>query len=171
MAKRKVTRRRTDWTADELRAWLDYNPETGEFWTRPRKIGRTCEFGKTRVPAVVIDLKGKDGKWRHYYAHRLAWLWMTGEWPNDEVDHINTKSTDNRWSNLRQATHLQNNRNKDFRDRNKLVGASFHKASGLWRADFQHKTLGYFKTPEEAHIAYRRAAIETYGEFLHDSLK
>lgn len=164
--------RRQDITAKELRARVTYDPKTGEFWTKPRKIGSVNYFGKTREPAVTLDLKGKDGRWRHYYAHILAWLWMTGEWAPDEVDHKNTNPIDNRWTNLRKATHKENNQNKDFRKPNKLklVGAFFHKASGLWRADIQHRTIGYFKTEQEAHEAYKRAAIEIYGEFAHTSL-
>jgi hypothetical protein len=165
-------RYRCDLTAEELRERLDYNPDTGEFTTRPRKISRVLRFGKTRMPAAVIDLKGKDGVWRHYYAHRLAWLWKTGEWPNAEIDHINGDSTDNRWSNLREATHTQNNRNKDFAKRKKsgLVGANFHKASRLWRATLRRETIGYYKTEEEAHEAYERAARAAYGKFAHSSL-
>lgn len=171
--KRTAYRFRKDLTANELRERLDYDPETGEFWTKPRKIGTIQTFGKTRVPAVTISLQSKDGRWRHYYAHRLAYLWMTGEWPVAEVDHINNVSTDNRWENLRAATHTENNRNKEYSGfgTSGYLGASLHKASGLWRATFRRKTLGYFKTPEEAHEAYKKAAIEVYGEFAHVSLR
>lgn len=174
MAKKMVTRDafRQYWTAERLRAWLDYNPETGEFTTRPRKIGTVQYFGKTRVPAETIQLKGPEGVWRRQYSHILAYLWMTGEWPSDEIDHENTDSTDNRWSNLRPATHTENNRNKSFRSYTKsgLLGASFHKGSGLWRATLRHKCIGYFKTAEEAHEAYKKAAREMYGEFAHSSI-
>lgn len=161
------------WTAERLRAWLDYNPETGEFTTKPRKIGTVNYFGKTRAPAETIHLKGPEGVWRQQYSHVLAYLWMTGEWPADEVDHENTDATDNRWANLRPATHKENNRNKDFAKRNSsgLLGAHYHKASGLWRATLRHTTIGYFKTAQEAHEAYKKAAIEMYGEFAHNSIK
>ena len=165
---------KNDWTAEELRAHLDYNPETGKWTTKPRPIGHINNFGKTRMPAETITLKSKDGKWRMYYAHRLAWLWMTGEWPTHEIDHINNISTDNRWVNLREATHTENNRNKDFLNllgKSGLIGASFHKGSGLWRATLKHKTIGYFRTAEEAHEAYKKAALELYGDFVHESLK
>lgn len=165
---------RRDLTADELRAWVDYNPETGEFTTKPRKIGTTQYFGKTRMPAVTLARKCKDGVIRSFYAHRLAFLWMTGEWPEAEVDHINNDSTDNRWSNLRAASHIENNWNKDFANllgASGLIGANRHKASGLWRATFRRKHLGYFATAEEAHEAYKKAAIEAYGEFAHHSIK
>lgn len=175
MAKTMVSRDefRRYWTAERLRAWLDYNPQTGEFTTRPRKIGTVQYFGKTRVPAETIRLKGPEGVWRQQYSHILAYLWMTGEWPPDEVDHVNTNSTDNRWSNLRAATHKQNNWNKSFASltgASGLIGANLHKASGLWRATFRRRHLGYFKTAQEAHEAYKKAAIESYGEFAHSSV-
>lgn len=174
MAAKKITRPlyRRDWTAADLRERLDYHPDTGEFWTRPRKIGTVQYFGKTRMPAVTITLRTEEGTYRHYYAHRLAWLWMTGEWPTAEVDHINNDSTDNRWMNLREASHTENNRNKEFAGRNGmgLLGAHYHKASGLWRATLKRKTLGYFKTAQEAHEVYKKAAVEAYGEFAHSSL-
>ena len=52
----------------------------------------------------------------------------------------------------------------------KYVGASYHKASGLWRATLRRKHIGYFDTPQEAHEAYKKAAVEIYGEFAHTSL-
>src|SRR5215467_12123212 len=135
MAKKTVAqmrkRSRAQLTAAMLRDNVTYHPDSGEFWTKPRRIGTVQFFGKRRDPAVTLTLKGKDGKWRKYYAHILAWLWMTGEWPREEIDHIHNDPTDNRWKELREATHTENNRNKDFRGRNKFVGASFHKASGL----------------------------------------
>jgi len=173
MARPRIARARYrhDWTAAELRERLDYNPATGEFTTRPRKIGGISYFGKTRMPAVTISLKTLKGAWRPYYAHRLAWLWMTGQWPTEEIDHINGDSTDNRWSNLREATHAENNRNKPFyKGTSRFIGASFHKASGLWRADIQHRTIGYFKTREEAASAYAKVAKKLYGKFVHSTL-
>lgn len=176
MAKQKMVSRaafRRFWTANRLREHLDYNPETGEFWTRPRRIGSVQNFGKTRVPAETIRLKGPEGVWRQQYAHILAYVWMMGEWPEDEVDHHNTISTDNRWENLRPATHLENNRNKEFAGlgTSGYLGASLHKHSGLWKATLRRKTLGYFKTPQEAHEAYKKAARELYGEFAHISIR
>jgi hypothetical protein len=93
---------------------------------------------------------------------------MTGKWPK-EIDHIDGDPLNNKWSNLREATRSQNNANK-VGIAGGLKGASFHKASGLWRADIK-KGLGYFHTAQEAHEAYVVAAKKLHGEFCHGSLR
>src|ERR1700674_1345685 len=94
--------------AERLRAVLLYDPETGVF---TRRINR----GKWKAGAQVGWLR-PDGyigiglDYHEYLAHRLAWLYVTGEWPID-VDHENTCRSDNRWDNLREASRSQNMRN------------------------------------------------------------
>jgi hypothetical protein len=90
--------------AEELRALLSYGQADGVFtWLvkpgkRARAIAGNLYRGYRRI---------KIGP-RFYAAHRLAWLWMTGEWPAAEIDHINMDRDDNRWCNLREASHSQN---------------------------------------------------------------
>ena len=99
-------------TAEYLRETLDYDPETGHLtWRSDRKFAKAGDIAggiKTRshrLSYVVIYLNGKN-----HYAHRLAFLWMTGEWPN-EVDHLDGDGTNNAWSNLSNGTHSDNMRN------------------------------------------------------------
>lgn len=108
---------------------------------------------------------------RRIYAHRVAWLLMTGVWPTVEIDHANGDKSDNRWCNLRLATRQQNARNQSITSRNTsgYKGVSFHARVGRWRAvietDQGHRHLGYFDTKEAASIAYREAATEHFGQF------
>lgn len=71
---------------------------------------------------------------RAYRVHRLAWLWMTGEWPDPECDHINTVKNDNRWFNLRKATRGQNaaNRNANSTSWTGQKGVTWDKRNSKW---------------------------------------
>jgi hypothetical protein len=97
-------------TQAELKKYLRYYPDSGIFtcpcparWDKllgtPNKLGY-----------VYIMVRG-----RMYAAHRLAWLYVHGEFPKDEIDHINRIRGDNRICNLREATHKENCRNRDNR--------------------------------------------------------
>ncbi len=97
-------------TQERLLELIHYNPETGLF---SRLGGRRSD----RVGKVAGSPQGQgyllifvDG--RRYRAHRLAWFYMTGEWPADGIDHVNNIKTDNRFANLRLATRAQNEMNK-----------------------------------------------------------
>lgn len=155
-------------TAEILRDLLHYDPETG-IWTR-LKSPRTDRIGK--IPGTdhaggyrAICVCGKL-----YLGHRLAHLYMTGEWPPEMIDHESTQKSDDRWVNLRPANNSQNKANSDADRRSKtgLRGVFRHK-SGRYRAQItkNRKTisLGYFATPEEARAAYERVAPSVHGEF------
>lgn len=156
-------------TQAELKEWLSYNPETGHFtWIKPykkRSVGKQAGNLNKRLGYVQIRLHKKL-----YYAHRLAWLYMTGEWPKDEVDHRMGNRADNRWSELRAATHAQNGSNLSTSGRGKNKYKGVHVAQGKYiqarimkHGKFHY--LGTFQTEEEAAEAYRKAAKEMFGEF------
>lgn len=101
---------------------------------------------------------------------------MTGAWPRQFVDHVNCDRTDNRWSNLRDASPSQNARNIGKRRDNKsgFKGVSFHNRAGRYRAEIRVKGrtrhLGLFNTPQEASKAYEAAAKSLAGEFARAAL-
>ena len=157
-------------TAETVRKLLDYDPETGVFRWRVDRCG-TVKKGSV---AGTFNAKGYRqimvaGK--RYYAHRLAWLYVNGEWPPDEVDHVNCDEGDNRIANLRLAVKSENgsNRKKQKNNSSGFKGVSFHKRIGKFAAQISiyglDKHLGYFSTAEEAHAAYCAASEKHYGEF------
>jgi len=81
------------------------------------------------------------------------------------MDHIDNNPFNNRISNLRPCTPAQNSRNVKVRGGKPVRGTTFFKRDGTWRAQIQAKHIGYFKTEQEAHEAYKKAARELYGEF------
>ena len=103
-----------------------------------------------------------------YLAHRLAWVYMTGEWPTTQIDHINHSGSDNRWINLRDVSSSENSRNSSKYKRNKsgFNGVHFYKARRKWIAYIKHNSkliyLGVFEDKEDA-IDARKAANIKYG--------
>jgi hypothetical protein len=102
-------------------------------------------------------------------AHRVAWLYMTGEWPSECVDHINGDKLDNRWCNLRAATHTQNNQSSfDKKNSLGLRGVTKHFRGGFRatiKVSGKQRSLGYFRCPAAAHFAYIVAADDLFEEF------
>ena len=155
-------------TADALRDALSYDPLTGKFtWKMPRRkivVGAEAGFiDRLGYRHIRIDLK-------LYRAARLAFLYMTGEWPSDEIDHINCVRDDNAWSNLREANRSQNTANRRTKNATGFRGVFLHRKTGLYRAEIRKdgraKSLGYFKSPEDAHAAYVAAGKTVHGEFF-----
>ena len=148
---------------------MHYDPETGVFTRRIILSNRS----KPGVPAghakqcgghkySIMRVDGGD-----YYAHRLAVLYMTGQWPAGDVDHVDRDGLNNRWNNLREATRSQNNANKcvDSRNRFGLKGVRKSKNGKRFTTVVDGRYAGTFDTPEEAHAAYVAKAAEVFGEF------
>lgn len=151
-----------------VRELLDYDPKTGIFIRKVRTSNRVkvgdiagCQMANGYW---AISLEGKK-----YYAHHLAWMFMTGEWPQRDIDHRNLIKNDNRWDNIRLATESENSGNTGVRSDNTSGFKGVHPKREKWcsqiRRDGKRITLGSFDTPDQAHDAYRKAAFELFGEF------
>ena len=158
-------------TYAEAKAAVRYDPITGKFWSLStgEEVGYVnCQ--KSRY--ITVEIRGARVR-----ASRLAWLLMTGEWPAEAVDHINGARGDNRWSNLRSCTPMQNMRNRRMSSNNTsgFTGASWHKNIRRWVAKIKVAGrmvhLGSFKTLEEAASAYAAGAVERHGEFAPDRIR
>jgi hypothetical protein len=162
-------------TQRRLKTLIHYNTETGII-TALIKRGSRCQPGK------ILNTRSGDGRYiyigiegKNYLAHRLAWLYVYGEWPK-EIDHANRDGLDNRIQNLRKATRSQNQINKPRRngvagskgvviDRGSKTDprpARYHARIGY---KGQKLSCGYFKTLEEASAAYAAKAKQLYGDF------
>jgi len=154
--------KQSELTAEQLREVLDYDPATGEFrWKRSRYAQRIGTLAGSTLPAGYRTLVVNRSQ---YLAHRLAWLFMTGSWPEHTVDHRNGRRDDNRWHNLRHATMGENSQNKRRalrRNTGGLLGVSFCSERGNWRAmimaNGKSHYLGRYPTKEEAHEVYLKA--------------
>lgn len=142
-------------TQSELKSVLGYNKRTGKFYwlvDRPRvRVGQITGQALDRWGYNVICINRKK-----YKAHRLAWLYVYGVMPTKDIDHKNRNKTDNRISNLREATAIENARNKGLSVKNKsgFIGVSWKASHGRWCAqvaiDGVVKHLGLYNSPLSA---------------------
>ena len=168
-------------THDRLQELVTYHPETGEFTRNTSTTACGVFYAKDSVLGTRPNQKGRAGRYCQiklenviYKAHNLAFFYMLGKWPKEELDHIDRNGNNNAWSNLREATVSQNRFNMPAYSSNTSgqKGVNLHVTSGMWqaRASLEGKRhfLGVFKTQEEA-IAARIAFTKIHhGEFYHE---
>ena len=150
-------------TQEYLKSILAYDPETGIF------IRKTSPSNRVKIGDIAGSPNSKGYlqimlKNKLYKSHRLAWLYIYGDFPKADVDHINHDKADNRIINLREATkseNLQNQIKKQSGNKSGYLGVCFHKKSKKYSATISINRkqwhLGLFPTPEEAHEAYLKA--------------
>lgn len=155
-------------TQAELKEKLHYEPETGAFtWKTKRRGIKVCGVAGTyshKYIAIMVN-------YRRYLAHRLAWLYMTGTFPDNHVDHINGDRADNRWRNLRQATRSENICNSKLRSNNRLgfKGVSKESKGAKYRIRIEKNgkchNLHGFETAEIAHEFAMLMRETLHGEY------
>lgn len=149
---------RPEMTAERVRKLFNYDPSTGKLTRRMTTSSRAMvgmEVGcRNAAGYLVVNVDGKL-----HYVHRLAWLWMTGEWPQADIDHINRKKADNRWENLRDAARSDNLHNRPvssgvyWADRDKVWVATIS-----WQGVKQH--IGQHKDRNVAEAMYAKVKQE-----------
>jgi phage anti-repressor protein len=159
----------SDLSAERLRELLHYEPETGVFtWRVPRTMHT--------YPGDVAGWPDPKGyclisvESQAYRAHRLAWLYMCGSWPPDQIDHRNHVKSDNRWDNLRLATNAENaqNRRRARSDsRSGVLGVCWDKRRNMWAAYLwaRDKRVYSFHDTLESAVTARAEAVAKYHPF------
>ena len=150
---------RNDLTADRVRELFDYDATNGSLsWKKP---------GRGRRPNLIAGNKQKNGyskTWvdgSYFYNHRIIWLWVTGSWPKQDIDHINCDPSDNRFENLRVvscSTNHENLRSPCVGNTSGYLGVSWDSYNQIFKAQIKangkHFHIGCFTDPADAHAAY-----------------
>ena len=159
-------------TQKYLRETLHYDPETGVFtWRVPpaRNVKNGSVAGcLTSHGYIQIGVKN-----RLYAAHRLAWLYVYGKWPTNLIDHINGVRSDNRITNLREATSAENQYNilKEKNNTSGVKGVTWSKQHKKWRAQCRvngkNHRLGLFADICEAEQVVKQFREQHHGKFAN----
>jgi len=158
-------------TQIKIKDYFYYSYKSGEF-TRIKYINNQVNIGdiagceclfKNGKKYRTIKIEGV-----RYYAHRLVWLYVTGSFPKDQIDHIDGNGLNNKWENLRESTNTENARNQRLRSNNKsgYLGVSWCKTKRKWVAYIREYgkqiNLGSFYNKNNA-IEARTCAENKYG--------
>lgn len=153
-------------TAEIVRALFDYNPIEGALIhkTGPRK---GYIIGTNSSERLYTIINGES-----YSVSRVIWLHYYGEWPKELVDHEDENKQNNRIKNLRGSTHAQNCQNrKAVTFKGGITARAYGGFQVRITANGVRKSIGYFKTREEAITAYAKACQELHGEFANLGVK
>lgn len=160
--------KRSDITPELCRQLLRYEAETGKLFWRPRPENAAwsaCWGGKEAFTANNND-GYRVGRIKNilFRAHRVAWAIVYGQWPNDQLDHVDGDKGNNRLANLREVNNQQNQRNVRLTKNNTSGICGVHTHGRKWMArigvDGEQRYLGVFSTIDEAAAARRKAAIQ-----------
>jgi HNH endonuclease len=164
-----------DLTAEYVRSILHYNPETGFFvWQKRTDVPPEWNTQYAGVKAGRTNKCGYNDiciNYKRYRAPRLAWLYMTGEWPPRIIDHRDLNKSNDKWENLRASTMPQNlaNISKPRHNTSGFKGVSWDKSKRKWKASIkvgrQTIHLGRFDDIHEAHKVYCAKLEQLHGEF------
>lgn len=154
---------------DQIREVLSYDPLTGEFkWKISLSGGRGAGEFAGSFEKNTGYLRIQFGK-RRYLSHVLAWIYMTGEIPEQTIDHEDRNRSNNRWANLRLATPTEQARNRNLYKNNTTGTKGIYSRDGKWRVmiriDGKLKHLGTYDDLNEAIQVRKYAAKQHFKEF------
>lgn len=156
-------------THDDLLRQLRYDAETGAFTWKVKSKKSSIGGGAGGVRPHGYEM---IGLWyRRYYSHRLAWFYITGKWPAGQIDHINGDRSDNRFCNLRIATHSENqhNRGRQINNRSGAPGVHWANREQRWIAKIKingkTRHIGAFIELSAAIAARQLAEQKFFGTF------
>lgn len=162
--------KRSELTKERLIELFEYDKDTGVF---KRKVARGNQSAGT-IPGTRNHPTGRtymhvDGK--TYFSYRLAWLYVYGQFPDSEIDHIDGNKKNNSIYNLRQASRHENAQNIKVAHKNNVSGfLGVNKRGSRYRAririDGKLINIGQFDTPVEAHDAYMKAKDKLHPGFV-----
>lgn len=152
-------------TKEKLLDVLRFDEKSGRFFWNVKRRGISVGQEAGSADAYGYGQIRIDGE--IYKEHHLVWLYLTGEWPNSQIDHINHQRRDNRPENLRPADNAENHKNRPMQRNNKtgVVGVYKDKLGGYnayISVDGKRIHLGRFKNIEDA-AASRYEANKKYG--------
>lgn len=165
-----MTHAEDDSQIEAIKQWLRYDPDTGLLWwvkSPGGKASMSKPAGTTR-PDGRRQVRVLGRTWK---SHRVCWAIYHGRWPVGDLDHENCDPSDNRISNLREATKRENNRNqrKRYGCSSVYKGVSWDKQWRKWRSSIRVNgrliRLGAFDDEHQAHLAYCAAADQHFGEY------
>lgn len=156
-------------TQERLKELVHYDQETGLFtWNKQRPKCRPGDVAGTVDGNGYVRIKLDR---RDYAAHRLAFLYVLGSFPDGDADHRDLVRTNNAWGNLRPASHSQNQWNKGPQRNNTsgVVGVSWYSRTQQWRGKVKvngrSHSAGYHSTLEQAAAAVANLRATLHGEF------
>lgn len=151
-------------TCEKVRQLFSYDKKVGLLIRKVRRSNQHIGTVAGRVGnhgAIVIHIEG-----RLYLAHRLIWLYVTGAFPKDKIDHINGDKMDNRWSNLRECTQAQNLCNTKLRSNNKTGAKGVHiHSQGRFRVQVKKGGVIVFDKLFDDLATAKQAAIDNRNKF------
>lgn len=156
-------------TQTELKSLFEYDENTGLF-KRIKNIGnaKIGEIAGTITNKGYVRIRVNINR---YLAHRLVWLYIHGNFPKNQIDHINGNRADNRLCNLRECSPYENQWNRKIRDfsESKIKGVKRNKKTNSWEVQitFNKKRLylGSFKNLDDAKLVIEKARLKYHGEF------